>query len=104
MDNYLLGLQREYISLINFCFDDQFYPDVLGHLHPSIPSFHKSSQHHSESRRLGGRLLPEQKTETRKKSLLIELKRSNRRDFLLCEIIGMIAEIVSKQYHFAVLD
>ena len=33
--NYLLDLQKEYISLINFCFDDQFYPDVLGHLHPS---------------------------------------------------------------------
>lgn len=46
----------------------------------------------------------ENRNRTNKKSLLIELKRSNRRDFLLCEIIGMIAEIVSNQYHFAVLN
>lgn len=48
-----------------------------------------------------GRLLkPKQ---ANKKSLLIELKRSNRRDLHLCEIIGMIAEIESNQYHFTVL-
>ncbi len=33
--NYLLNLQKEYLSLIEFCFDDQFYPGALGQLYPS---------------------------------------------------------------------
>ena len=37
---------------------------------------------------MDGGLLPEQKAENIKKSLLLELKRSNRRDFLLCDYCG----------------
>ena len=33
--NYLFILQKEYLSLIEFCFDEEFFPDVLGHMHPS---------------------------------------------------------------------
>ena len=33
--NYLITLQNEYKELIEFCFDDNFYPSVLGHLYPS---------------------------------------------------------------------
>lgn len=33
--NYLLALQREYLELIEFCFDENFYPGALGNLHPS---------------------------------------------------------------------
>lgn len=28
-------LQKEYIKLLEFCFDDEFYPDILGNLYPS---------------------------------------------------------------------
>ena len=30
--DYLLTLQREYRELIEFCFDEKFFPEVLGHL------------------------------------------------------------------------
>lgn len=33
--NYLRSLQQEYIDLIEFCFDEDFFPSVLGHLHPA---------------------------------------------------------------------
>ena len=33
--SYLKALQEEYLELIEFCFDDEFYPSVLGHLMPS---------------------------------------------------------------------
>ncbi|HCA29814.1 MAG TPA: hypothetical protein DEP23_09720 [Ruminococcaceae bacterium] len=33
--NYLITLQKEYSALIEFCFDKEFFPDVLGHMHPS---------------------------------------------------------------------
>ena len=32
---YLKNLQKEFLELIEFCFDDEFYPTVLGHLMPS---------------------------------------------------------------------
>ena len=31
--NYLLALQREYLELIEFCFDENFYSGALGNLH-----------------------------------------------------------------------
>lgn len=33
--DYLKALQKEYLDLIEFCFDDTFYPDALGNLYPS---------------------------------------------------------------------
>ena len=33
--NYLLALQKEYLEMIEFCFDENFYPNALGHLHSS---------------------------------------------------------------------
>lgn len=33
--NYLLALQKEFLELIEFCYDEDFYPDVLGSLYPS---------------------------------------------------------------------
>lgn len=33
--NYLLALQKEFLELIEFCFDEDFYPEVLGGLYPS---------------------------------------------------------------------
>ena len=32
---YLMALQKEYLELIEFCFDETFYPDALGSLYPS---------------------------------------------------------------------
>lgn len=32
---YLIALQKECLELIEFCFDDSFYPEVLGTLYPS---------------------------------------------------------------------
>lgn len=32
---YLIALQKEYLELIEFCFDETFYPDALGNLYPS---------------------------------------------------------------------
>ena len=32
---YLMALQKEYLELIEFCFDENFYPDALGTLYPS---------------------------------------------------------------------
>ncbi len=32
---YLMSLQQEYRELLEFCFDDDFYPEVLGHMMPS---------------------------------------------------------------------
>lgn len=32
---YLTALQKEYLELIEFCFDENFYPDALGKLYPS---------------------------------------------------------------------
>lgn len=32
---YLTALQKEYLELIEFCFDENFYPDALGQLYPS---------------------------------------------------------------------
>lgn len=32
--SYLQDLQNEYKEMIEFCFDENFYPDVLGKLHP----------------------------------------------------------------------
>lgn len=33
--NYLLALQKEYLELIEFCFDEDYFPNALGHLHPA---------------------------------------------------------------------
>lgn len=33
--NYLLALQKEFLELIEFCYDEDFYPEVLGGLYPS---------------------------------------------------------------------
>ncbi len=33
--NYLLTLQKEYRELLEFCYDEDFYPEVLGKLYPS---------------------------------------------------------------------
>ena len=33
--SYLLALQKEFLELIEFCYDEDFYPDVLGKLYPS---------------------------------------------------------------------
>ena len=33
--NYLLALQKEFLELIEFCYDEDFYPEVLGDLYPS---------------------------------------------------------------------
>lgn len=33
--NYLLLLQNEYLELIEFCFDENFYPNILGNLTPA---------------------------------------------------------------------
>ncbi len=33
--HYLITLQNEYLELLEFCFDEEFYPEVLGHLHPA---------------------------------------------------------------------
>ena len=32
---YLTMLQKEYRNLLEFCFDETYFPDVLGHLHPA---------------------------------------------------------------------
>ena len=32
---YLIALQKEYLELIEFCFDENFYPNALGNLFPS---------------------------------------------------------------------
>lgn len=33
--NHLIALQKQYLEMIEFCYDEDFYPDVLGKLHPS---------------------------------------------------------------------
>ena len=33
--NYLCDLQKEYLELLEFCFDESFYPDLLGGRHPA---------------------------------------------------------------------
>ena len=33
--NYLLALQKEFTELIEFCYDEEFYPEVLGSMYPS---------------------------------------------------------------------
>jgi len=33
--NYLLALQKEFLELIEFCYDEEFYPEVLGSMYPS---------------------------------------------------------------------
>ena len=33
--NYLLAMQKEFLELIEFCYDEDFYPEVLGSLYPS---------------------------------------------------------------------
>lgn len=33
--DYLCMLQKEYLDMLEFCFDDNYYPEVLGHMAPS---------------------------------------------------------------------
>lgn len=33
--DYLIFLQAEYLEMLEFCFDEEFYPDVMGGLYPS---------------------------------------------------------------------
>ena len=33
--SYLCNLQKEYLELLEFCFDETFYPNVLGQRHPA---------------------------------------------------------------------
>ncbi len=33
--DYLIFLQAEYLEMLEFCFDEEFYPEVLGGLYPS---------------------------------------------------------------------
>ena len=33
--NYLLALQKEFLELIEFCYAEDFYPEILGSLYPS---------------------------------------------------------------------
>ena len=48
--NYLRALQKEYLELIEFCFDETFYPDVLGILYPSERFFIYRHYHDLPSR------------------------------------------------------
>ncbi|MBQ9109876.1 MAG: hypothetical protein IJY06_00695 [Oscillospiraceae bacterium] len=44
---YLKRLQQEYKELLEFCFDESFYPKVLGHMMPSERfSFYKGLHGH----------------------------------------------------------
>lgn len=33
--DYLSTLQQEYLELLEFCFDEEYFPEVIGHLHPA---------------------------------------------------------------------
>lgn len=33
--NYLLMLQKEYRELLEFCYDEEFWPEILGNMHPA---------------------------------------------------------------------
>lgn len=68
--NYLLELQKEYKELIEFCYDEDFHPDILGNLYPSerfaiyrqahdLPTFFKRNEELSITRNMmGGKEMP----------------------------------------------
>ena len=67
---YLALLQNEYRELLEFCFDEAYFPDVLGHLHPAeryrlYRSLHneptlssRSEIFHFNSKGMSGREMP----------------------------------------------
>lgn len=68
--NYLLELQKEFKELIEFCYDEDFHPEILGHLYPSerlaiyrqahdLPTFFDRREELSISRNvMGGHEMP----------------------------------------------
>jgi len=47
---YLQYLQKTYLEIIEFCYDEDFFPDVLGHLYPSERyALYRESKGHSNS-------------------------------------------------------
>ena len=68
--NYILELQREFLEMIEFCFDEEFYPEVLGGLYPSerlylyrqsknLPEFfHRDETLRLSKRYMSGRKMP----------------------------------------------
>ncbi len=68
--NYLLELQKEYRELIKFCYDEDFYPDILGNKYPSerlsiyreahdLPSFFERKEELEISRnKMSGKEMP----------------------------------------------
>lgn len=68
--NYLLELQKEFKELIEFCYDEDYHPEILGHLYPSerlaiyrqahdLPTFFDRREELSISRNvMGGHEMP----------------------------------------------
>ena len=68
--NYLLRLQKEFTEMIEFCYDEDFYPSLLGGLYPSerlaiyrqikkLPSFFQRKEQMILSKHLrGGKKMP----------------------------------------------
>ena len=68
--NYLLDLQKEYRELIEFCYDEDFYPEILGDKYPSerlsiyraahkLPSFfHRKEELEIRTNKMGGKEMP----------------------------------------------
>ncbi len=68
--NYILELQQEFLEMIEFCFDEGFYPEVLGGLYPSerlylyrqsknLPEFfHRIETLRLSKRHMSGRKMP----------------------------------------------
>lgn len=68
--SYLQALQKEYLELIEFCFDEDFYPGALKNLHPAerfalyrsyhqLPTFSKRTEEVSFSTtHMGGKAMP----------------------------------------------
>jgi len=67
---YLKGLQKEYLEMIEFCFDEEFYPDALGDMYPherfsvylavhdKAPTFTRSEQFTPDSDYIIGEKMP----------------------------------------------
>lgn len=68
--SYLTALQKEYLELIEFCYDETLYPDALGRISPaerfrlfrryhSLPVFsHRTERMSFSSRNMGGDTMP----------------------------------------------
>ena len=110
--HYLTGLQKEYLEMIEFCYDEDFYPEALGemypherfhlylYLHDKAPTFERKERFSPDSDLIVGDKMPYGSSEDEIDKRIQKFKKKKEAFYKLAEDYNMTPE---KVHNIAVL-